>query len=95
MAKAKTETKQENGKGNAPVKKYRARGVSVSVFENVAEDGRKYHKASSPMKTYKEGDEFKSAYSLGLTDIPVAIYYLEQAYAFMLEAEAANGAVKA
>lgn len=87
MAKSKTEKTVENGKGNAAVKRFKARGVHVSVFENQSDDGRKFYKASL-QRIYKEGEEFKTTSSLSRDDLPVAQHLLNQAWAWMLEAEA-------
>ena len=43
----------------------------------------------SLVKTYREGDEFKSTSSLGRDDLPVAALLLEQAWAAII-AEDAN-----
>lgn len=90
MTKNKTDkaTETANTKGNAPVKIFRARGVKVSVFENETRDeSRKFYKASL-QRVYKDGDEFKTTTGLGLQDMPVACHLLQQAWAWMMEAEA-------
>jgi hypothetical protein len=76
-----------------PVKSYRLRGISVSVFENsAAVDGRRrtFHKVSFE-KSYRDGDEWKTTQSLGRDDLPIAGLLLKQAWQFILEAEAARG----
>lgn len=92
MAK-KTEKTVENGtaKGNAAVKRFKARGVHVSIFENMGDDGRKWYKASL-QRIYKEGDEFKTTNSLSRDDLPVAQHLLNQAWDWILvkESESKN-----
>jgi len=75
-----------------PVKSFRLRGVSASVFENhTTIDGRDvtFFKVSL-QRTYKEGDEFKHTTSLGRDDLPVARLLLGRAWEWILEAEARN-----
>ena len=76
-----------------PVKTFRLRGVSASVFANTAKsDGREvtFHKVSL-QRTYKDGDEWKNTTSFGRDDLPVAKLLLEQAWQFILETEASRG----
>jgi len=76
-----------------PVKVYRLRGISASVFENHTKtDGRDvtFHKVSL-QRTYKDGDEFKTTTSFGRNDLPVAVLLLHQAWEFILDAEASRG----
>ena len=76
-----------------PVKKFRLRGVSVSVFGNTAKAGGKdltFHKTSL-QKSYREGDEWKTTQSLGRDDLPIAALLLNQAWQHILEIEATAG----
>ena len=73
-----------------PVKVFRSRGVSASIFANHAKsDGRDitYHKVSL-QRTYKDGDEWKTTTSFGRDDLPVARLLLDRAWEFILDAEA-------
>ena len=75
-----------------PVKTYRFRGISASVFENHAKaNGRDvtFHKVSL-QRTYKDGDDWKTTTSFGRDDLPIARLLLEQAWQFILEAEASR-----
>lgn len=77
-------------KSTKPVKVFRLRGVSVSVFENRSKaQGRvvTFFKAAL-QRTYKEGDEFKATSSLSRDDLPAAQLLLERAWEFILKAEA-------
>jgi hypothetical protein len=75
---------------NKPVQVFRARGVRASLFANhVQNDGREivFHKVALA-RVYREGDAFKTTYSLGRDDLPVAQFLLQKAWQFILEAEA-------
>lgn len=72
-----------------PVKVFRARGISASVFENTAKSGNRtvtFHKVSL-QRTYKDGDEFKTTTSFSRDDLPVCRHVLDQAWEFILDAE--------
>lgn len=82
---------------NRPVKTMSLQGVRCSIFANQAErdgDTITYHKVSLA-RTYRDGEEFKTTTSLGREDLPTAAFLLEQACAYILEAESrerdANG----
>lgn len=74
--------------GNRPLRVFRARGVSVAVFENQAViEGRQVMFLKAELRrVYRDGDEFKTTHALSVHDVPVARLLLEQAFAFMLEA---------
>ena len=56
-------------------------------------EGTRMYPKVSLVKTYREGDEFKSTSSLGRDDLPVAALLLEQAWAAII-AEDANAGSK-
>ena len=73
-----------------PVKSFRLRGISASVFENTAKTKDRevtFHKVSL-QRTYRDGDEWKNTTSFGRDDLPIARLLLEQ---FILETEASRG----
>ena len=75
-----------------PVKVFRSRGVSASVFANHAKsDGRDitFHKVSL-QRTWKDGDEWKTTTSFGRDDLPVARLLLDRAWEFILDAESSH-----
>ncbi len=77
-----------------PVKVFRLRGVSASVFENASKNGDRpvtFHKVSL-QRTYKDGDEFKTTTSFGRDDLPVCVHVMQQAWAYILDAESKRGA---
>ena len=67
-----------------PVKTFRLRGISVSVFANQAKsEGRDivFHKVSV-QRTYKDGDDWKTTQSFGRDDLPVVQLVLKRAFEF-------------
>ena len=75
-----------------PVKVFRSRGVSASIFANHAKsDGRDitFHKVSL-QRTWKDGDEWKSTSSFGRDDLPVVRLLLDRAWEFILDAESTH-----
>lgn len=75
---------------NSPVKTFRFKGCSASVFENhTQKDGRgiSFFKVV-PQKTYKDSEEFKTTNSFSRDDLPYVILALQRAFEFCLEAEA-------
>lgn len=75
--------------GDKPVKVFKHRGISVSVFENSAvKDGETmtFYKASV-RRTFKQGDEFASNANFGREEIPIVRLLLDRAWQFMLEVD--------
>jgi len=77
-----------------PVKTFRFRGISASVFENTT------HADNQPLRffkvnlqrAFKQEGEFKHNSSFGRDDIPVAMHVLSKAWQFILNQEAASTA---
>ena len=84
LAPAETATK--------PVKVFRVRGLSASVFYNRAtvRDREMIFPKVHLQRTYKFGDAFKTTTSLGRDDLPVAQLLLHQAWEWILNEEAAR-----
>lgn len=80
---------------NKPAKVFRYRGISASVFLNPAEsdDSNPWYKISI-RRTYRQGDEFRSTHSFSRDDLPVVIVVAEQAYQYVLTAEAERSSEK-
>ena len=77
---------------NKPIIFFRLRGVKVSVFANVINNGQQdmlFHKVSL-QRVYRDGEEWKTTKSLGRDDIPVACLLLQKAWEFVLEKEAGS-----
>lgn len=76
-----------------PVKVFRLRGLSASIFENAAKSGDRnvtFHKVSL-QRTYRDGDEYKTTTTFGRDDLPIAVLLLNRAWEYILEAEAGRG----
>ena len=80
-------------RSSKPVEVFRRRGISASVFANIAEvEGRKvtFHKVSI-QRRYKDGDEWKTTTSFGRDDLPVVSHIAQLAWDWILSAEAGRG----
>ncbi len=76
-----------------PVHVFRLRGITASVFANVAETKNgdiTFHKVSI-QRTYKDGKEFKSTTSFGRDDLPIVRLLSDRAWQFILDTEAKRG----
>jgi len=79
--------KSSSPSSNKPVKTFRLRGVSASVFENQSEQNGVFHKVQI-VRTYKDGDEFKSTPTFSRDDLPIVLTVAQRAWEFVLDAEA-------
>ena len=50
-------TMSDNSESNKPVKSFRLRGITASVFENVSDDGKSFYKVTL-QRSYKQGDDW-------------------------------------
>src|SRR5207237_8579012 len=75
-----------------PVKVFRDRRLSVSIFRNHAtvRDEERVFLNAYLQRTYKDGEAYKTTSSLGKDDLPAAQLLLAQAWAWMVEEEAAS-----
>ena len=73
--------------GKKPVKTFRHRAISVSVFENTTKEGKRVFYSATPKRTYKVGDEFRHSSSFTRDDLPIVEHLLKQAWLFVLEAD--------
>jgi hypothetical protein len=75
-----------------PVKVFRDRRLSVSVFRNRAtvEDRERTFHSVSLQRSYKDGEAFKNTHSLGKDDLPAAQLLLAQAWQWIVGEEAAQ-----
>jgi hypothetical protein len=81
---------------NKPVKTFRIRGISASVFANETHaDGQpvRFFKVSV-QRAFRQDGEFKHNSSFGRDDIPVAMLVLRRAWEFIVDSEAAATAEK-
>ncbi len=91
MAEAATLSPEKTA--NKPVKVFRNRGLSASVFPHramVKDRSVTFHNVTL-QRTYKVGEEFKTTSSLDRDDVPVAILLLQRAWEFILETDAKRG----
>ena len=74
----------------SPEKVFRIGSVSASVFVNEieGESGKRQIRNVNLQRRYKDGDDWKSATSFGLTDLPNAIRVLQLALEHVETAEA-------
>ncbi len=73
-----------------PVKVFRDRRVSVSIFPHqvtVRDQERTFHSVSI-QRSYKDGDSYKSTHSLGKDDLPVVQLLVAQAWEWIAKEEA-------
>lgn len=87
-----TLTEESVAASTKPVKVFRVRGLSVSVFQNRAtvRDREVIFPKVHLQRTYKEGDTFKTTTSLGRDDLLVAQQLLQQAWEWIVTDEAAK-----
>lgn len=78
--------------GNKPVRTIRLGLVSVSVFANnrEAEEGKedRVNHSVQLQRRYRDEEGWKTTYTLGLADLPLAIQALQMALDFVAEREA-------
>ena len=83
----KTSDAASEAAGNKPVQVFRHRQLSASIFENEAKNGGTFYSVSL-QRAYKDGDEYRHSSSFSRDEIPVARHLLQNAWAFILEAQA-------
>ena len=76
----------EQKDSNKPVKSFRLRGITASIFENSSEDGKSFYKVTL-QRSYKQGDDWKSTNSFGRDDLPLVSLLTKQAWEFILNTE--------
>ena len=86
---------ERNTTSTKPVKTFRLRGITASVFKNSSKsDGRtaSFHKLTI-QRTYKDGESFKNTTSFSRDDWPIIALLGSRAWEYINEAEskAKNG----
>lgn len=79
-------------RGDKPVKNFKHRGISASVFENsIDKDGAKqtFYRVNL-RRTYKQNDEFVSNSNFSRDEIPIARLLLDRAWQWMIDAEVSS-----
>jgi hypothetical protein len=76
--------------GTPPEKVFRIGYVSASVFVNdvESEGGQRQVRNVNLQRRYKDGDDWKSSSTMGLSDLPLAIRVLQLAQRHVEDAEA-------
>lgn len=72
-----------------PLKTFRLKGVSASVFENRSEQDALYHKVQI-VRTYKSDDGFKTTNVFSRDELPIVSLVAKQSWEFILNHEAAS-----
>ena len=67
-----------------PIKKFRAGGVSASVWENKDREGRVYHTVSFERGYKDQQGVWQSTSSLHVNDLPKGALVLQRAYEYLL-----------
>ena len=78
---------KSSSSSSKPVKVFRLRGVSASVFENSSEQNGTFHKVQI-VRTYKDGEEFKTTPTFNRDDLPFVQQVAHRAWEFVHETEA-------
>ena len=76
-----------------PISVFRLRGITASVFANIAETKNgdvTFHKVNV-QRTYKDGNEFKTTSTFGRDDLPIVQLLTDRAWQFILDTEAHRG----
>lgn len=85
---------KESNENNQPVKKFRLRGISASVFENKTEkNGQTYYKVTV-QRSYKDGKTFKSTNTFSRDDLPLLNEVATAAWRDILKREAEAAATE-
>ena len=85
---------KETNNTNQPVKKFRLRGISASVFENKMEkNGQTYYKVTV-QRSYKDGKTFKSTNTFSRDDLPLLTEVATAAWRDILKREAEAAATE-
>lgn len=82
----------KNAETHKPVRKFRLRGISVSVFANetkVRGEDSVFHKVSI-QRTFRDGDEFRSTSSFNRDDLPIVELLTRRAWEFIHDAESSK-----
>jgi hypothetical protein len=72
-----------------PVKVFRLRGVSASVFENHSEQNGTFHKVQV-IRTYRDGKLFKTTPTFSRDELPIVTLLTQQAWEYVLATEASQ-----
>ena len=77
-----------DAKSSKPLQVFRHRNLSASIFENQSKTGGSFLTVSLQRAYKNADDEYQHSSSFTRDELPVARYLLDQAWKYMLEAEA-------
>ena len=73
---------------NKPVKVFRVRGITASIFANQTKNGDAFHKICL-QRTYWDGEKYQTSDTFGRDEVPIALHLMMQAWQFVLTTEEA------
>lgn len=79
---------ESSNSNRKPVKVFKARGITASVFANQSKKGETFHKVCL-QRTYWDGKEFQTSDSFGRDEVPIAMLLMLQAFQHQLQIEEA------
>ena len=79
---------ESSASSNKPVKVFRVRGITASVFANQTKKGDAFHKVCL-QRTWWDGDKYRTSDTFGRDEVPVALHVLMQAWQFVMTTEEA------
>lgn len=71
---------------NKPVKVFRVGSISASVFKNESKESGSFYRISFS-RSYRVNDEFKTATTFAVSDLPTVCSLAQQAFLFVAEIE--------
>jgi len=74
---------------NKPLRVYRARGITASVFCYSTKEGGCFHKVCLH-RTYRDGKQWRTSDTFGRDEAPVAMHLMQKAWQFILDTEEAE-----
>lgn len=79
---------EKSNSNRKPVKVFRSRGVTASVFVNQSKNGDVFHKVCL-QRTWWDGENYQTSDTFGRDEAPVAVLLMVQAWQFILQTEEA------
>ena len=77
------------GEGNKPEKKFRAGGITATVWKNTGKkDGKEFEfHTISVERNYKDGDDWKTTNSMRVGDLPKLALVANKAFSYLMIAK--------
>ena len=73
-----------------PIDTIRSGAIKCPIWENETDDGKTYYTVTSPIRFYKDGEDYKETTSLSNGELLIAARLLEKAFDRIDELKAAN-----